>query len=184
MSEQAPESGGSLDEAFSKKYGPLTGLQWTLVAAGAGGIYIWYRGRHQGTGSSSASGATAYGYTGQPYDYGPSIAALQSEVQGLQAGAPGGTGTSTPPTNTGTSTHTDSGGSNTPSAGPASPLQYTGPKTSLADATAYLQSQGYNVTNVSLGGQNLTSAQIQAQQGTAVYSVTPYSNKTARIGLQ
>lgn len=180
MSESAPErDGGSLDQAFSKKYGPLTGLQWTLVAAGAGGIYIWYRRSHTSTGTSTSTGS---GYTGQPFDYGPSIAALQSEVQGLQSGQ-GGTAAPPPPTSTGTSSHHKSGGSVTQTAGPATPQNYTGPKTSLAAATSYLQSQGYSVTNVSSGGKSLSAAQIQAMQNQPVYSVTPYSNQTARIGL-
>lgn len=187
MSTEAPErsgGGGGLDDFFGKKYGPLPGWGWAGIAAG--GAYLYYRAKHNASAASTSSTAST-GYSGTtPFDYAPSIATLQSEVQGLQAGESGeGTTTATPPTTTTTSSTTHTGGSTTtPTSGPVTAQTYSGPKSSLAAATSYLQGQGYQVTNVSLGGQNLSAAQIAQQQGTAVYSVTPYSNKTARIGLE
>jgi len=76
-------SGGGLEGFFSKKLGPVPVWGWALGAAAIGG-YLWYR-RSQAANSSAAS-TTSAASTAQNFDYGPSIAAQQSEIQALQYG--------------------------------------------------------------------------------------------------
>jgi hypothetical protein len=76
--------GGGLDSFFSQKYGPLPAWAWLGIAAGGGFLYIRYRNKKAAT-STAASTSTTAG-AAQGFDYGPSYAAIQSEIQGLQAG--------------------------------------------------------------------------------------------------
>lgn len=90
MSEAAPErrttpppprssEGG---DVFSKKYGPLPGWGWTLLAAGAGVAYILYR--KYKSAQAAATTASAQTYTPSGIDYGPQLATIQEEIQNLQ----------------------------------------------------------------------------------------------------
>jgi hypothetical protein len=78
--EKAPAKGGSF---FTKKYGPLPGWGWSLLAGGGALAYFWWKHRsaQQAAATTTSTGSsTAYSGTG----YAGSIAALQSEIQQLQ----------------------------------------------------------------------------------------------------
>lgn len=186
------DSGSGLDDFFAKKYGPLPGWAWTAVAAGGAGLYIWYKDKHPSTSTSSSSTTSA---TTSNFDYGPSIAAQQSEIQNLQ-GAVSGLGTTSASSNTTASSTTGTSTTSTATQGPTQFSVAAGSQTSGATPTTKiyggqslgqvlgeLQSEGYGVSSVSYAGNNLSTSQISQYYGTPVYSVTTTGNNVA-VGLQ
>lgn len=155
-----------LDTFFTEKVGPLPVWGWTLLGTGA--AYLYYR--HEKSVSSSTASSTSTGTgTLSGFDYGPSIAAQQSEIQALQQGAASNasgagsttssTGTSTSSTGTSTSTATapsSTTGTSTTSTVTSSPS--TTPSganiaaglvgTPLSQALATLQQNGITVNTV------------------------------------
>lgn len=80
MAAETPErTGGGADNFFTRKLGPLP--VWAWAAIGAGGAYLWWR-HKQNTAGASTTSAASTADTGT--DYGPSFAAIQSEIQQLQ----------------------------------------------------------------------------------------------------
>ena len=80
--------------AFDKKYGPLPGWGWALLAGGAALAYFLYRKYQAAQAAAQAQPTTVTGAV----DYGPSIATIQSEIQQLQgqASKPGSKGPGCP----------------------------------------------------------------------------------------
>lgn len=81
---------------FQRKYGPLPGWGWALLAGGGALAYFWWRSR------SKTQAASATGYTGT--GSGDAIDSLQSEIDALYgpgATAPGHSGSTTSTTGTG-----------------------------------------------------------------------------------
>lgn len=81
VADVAPQAPGA-DGFFTKKLGPLP--VWAWAAIGAGGAYLWWRHKQNTAGSSATSPAASTAADTNSFDYGPSIAAQQSEIQALQ----------------------------------------------------------------------------------------------------
>jgi hypothetical protein len=180
-------AGSGLDDFFAKKYGPLPGWGWTALAAGGAGLYVWYRDKHAAsTGTSTATG-TSSATTG--FDYAPSIAAQQSEIQALQQGqaasntaATSSTGTTSSTTATTTAPSNYSVPAGSSQSGPVPTTAVYGGQ-SLGSVLASLQGAGYGVSGVSYASQPVSSQNIGQFYSTPVYSVTTTGSNVA-IGLQ
>lgn len=72
------------DNFFTRKYGPLPGWGWSLLAGGAALAYFWWKHRQAQQAASTTAGttgtSTAYSGTG----YAGELASIQSEIQQLQ----------------------------------------------------------------------------------------------------
>jgi Fibronectin type III domain len=94
-----PPRGGGADNIFSKKYGPLPGWGWTLLAAGGALAVFWWRKR-----KAAETAATAATAVTTQTGWQNAAEALQQEIDRLQ-GTSSSTGISTltppnPPPNT------------------------------------------------------------------------------------
>lgn len=94
MSEAAPERrtpppssparSSSGNDFFSKKYGPLPGWGWAVLAGGVAVAYLLYR-KYKAA-QDAAAQQSNQSYTASGIDYGPQLATIQEEIQNLQAG--------------------------------------------------------------------------------------------------
>lgn len=106
--ERRPAAAGGGKDLFTRKYGPLPGWGWAVVAGGAALIYFYWRSRQkaQAATASTTGSAASYGVTSTTgYDTAASQAALQAEIEQLQ-GALSRTGTATAVTKTTTASTT------------------------------------------------------------------------------
>lgn len=113
----APKTRGG-DSFFSKKYGPLPGWGWALLAAGGALAFFWWKERkgQQATATTASTAMTAYSGSG----WEGAVSALQAEIQQLQ----GEGATSVASTTAGTTSKTTSTtGTSTP--GPVTALTVT-----------------------------------------------------------
>lgn len=173
MSETATErpSGGSgLDQFFGKKYGPLPGWAWAGVAAGGG--YLYYRHKQNTSAPSTSAGATNAG-SYPSYDYGPQIATIQSEVQGLQSGEAQDF-TSTPPTTTTASSTT------TPTSSPSTQPQPAGPSAAVPKVTGKTAAQARSI--LANAGYMVGGGSARAPAGQIIRSQTPGPGKRIPYG--
>ena len=129
MSEAAPERrappaapAAPKGNVFTRKYGPLPGWGWMLLAAAGVGGYLWWRNHQSASASASTTAGTTTDTSGttDTTDYADQIATLQAEIAQLQGAA------STTTTGAGTTTTGTGSGSGT-GTGPASPPKKTGP---------------------------------------------------------
>jgi Fibronectin type III domain len=72
--QEAAQREGKGGNFFSRKYGPLPGWGWSLLAAGGALAYFWWRSRSKN--QAVSSGYTGTGVSGQ-------LASLQSEIDAL-----------------------------------------------------------------------------------------------------
>ena len=142
---QARKSGGG-DGFFTKKYGPLPGWGWSLIAGGAALAYLWWRSREKAAASSAAVTAVTASSSGT--GYAGSIAALQQEIDALQGysastvsgsgggvtGTGGGTTTTTTSKTTAGSTSKTTSGSTSKTTGTTTSGKTTSTGTSTAKA--------------------------------------------------
>ncbi len=177
MSETAterPAGGGGLDQVFSRKYGPLPGWGWAGIAAGSG--YLYYK--HKQAVAASAASTTSAATTYSGYDYGPQIATIQSEVQGLQSGEAQETTTTPPTTTTSSSTTTPTSSPSTGPAGPSAPIPKVTGKTA-AQARSILANAGFNVGG---GNANAPAGQIIRSQTPAAGTRISYGSAYWPLG--
>lgn len=168
--EDTASSGGNL---LTRKAGPLPTWGWLAIITVAGlGYYLWHK-SHTTTAATAASTAPGQTSASNVPDYvfqnynqiPPTTPAPAPPPAGTPAPAP-----TTPPPSTTPATVT-----------PGAVPNLRG--MTLAAATAALQGTGYSISNVSSGYKDLSSSQVQAAQSRTIYSYTPYSNHTVRIGL-
>lgn len=97
------KQGGSI---FSKKYGPLPGWGWALLAAGGAFAVFWWRKREE---SKSTASATAYTAAATGTGWSNAANSLQDEISALQGqAATSKTSSSTTKTTTSKTTSTTS----------------------------------------------------------------------------
>lgn len=200
---QADREAGGGGDIFGRKYGPLPGWGWALLAGGGALAYFWWKKRQAAQAATTAATTTNVGsYTGFTSS---NVATLQSEIQQLQGqlAATSKTTTSTgtpsggPPTGTSTtsSTGTPTGGSSGGGSKTSTPVTtapvvvvnpWQGPNLrgmtipQAIQALAGYQGGQYKISNITLGGNNVTASQAGSH---TIYSFTPYSNGAIRIGL-
>jgi hypothetical protein len=158
-------AGSSSGFSLTKRYGPLPAWAWGLLGGGA--IYAGYKWLHKsGTSATTTTTSATTTATGQGFDYGPSYAAIQSEIQQLQGEQSVlSAGTSVP--TTGTTSATTGTTSATTTSTTASTTSATTADTALNSsggppagvvgmrvdqAVAQLESQGYQIGTVTLIG--------------------------------
>lgn len=122
----APKGSGA-DNIFSRKYGPLPGWGWALLAGGGALAFFWWRSRKAAEATTATSATAASGWAN-------AASALQREIDQLQGGATAGstppivtpysTGpTTTKPTTTGTTTSKTTSTTTSKTPGPITGLQ-------------------------------------------------------------
>lgn len=70
---------------FQKKYGPLPGWGWTLLAAGGAVAYfLWRRSQDAKAAAAAKQQASQQRFTASGVDIAPQLAVIQQEIQDLQ----------------------------------------------------------------------------------------------------
>lgn len=113
----APKGGGGI---FARKYGPLPGWGWALLAGGGALAFFWWRQRENKS-TAATTAATAVSGTGAT-GWANAASALQQEIDSLQG--QGATSTTSTPTG-GTTAKTTSTGTGTTTPGPVTALTVT-----------------------------------------------------------
>jgi hypothetical protein len=116
-----PKGGGGI---FARKYGPLPGWGWALLAGGGALALFWWRSREAKSATAATTAATAVSATGAT-GWANAAAALQQEIDSLQGQAATSTGsTPTGGTTAKTTSSTATTGSTT-TPGPVTALTVT-----------------------------------------------------------
>jgi PASTA domain len=163
----ARPQGGSF---FSRKYGPLPGWGWSLLAAGGALAFFWWRSRSAANAASAATTTPTADTT--TADTADQLASLQDEIDALQ----GELATDTTGTTTSTGSGTGSGTGTGTGSGTGTGVQVTVPKVVGMRATpaiAKLKSAGFKAH---------LSTPRKAGVALKVNSQTPAAGKKAAVG--